>query len=87
MSKIKVLSFALLALSIGILFTTKVYTKVNATSTALLINFIMLPCTIFETILFVFLFFSKKKKTIIIIQAALFIFLLYWLLDYTLIKQ
>lgn len=85
--KYKLLSIAILLLSIIILFATKTYTKVNATSTALLINLIILPSIVIEGILCIVVFFSRNQRRVIIIQAILLVILLYWFTDYAFIKK
>lgn len=48
MKSYKLISLVLLILGIAAFLATKIYTKVNATSTALLIILIMIPCLVLE---------------------------------------
>ena len=87
MTKYKLLSIMIFVLGVAALFITKSYTRVNATSTALLINFIMIPAVIVNGILCLAVFLSRSPKKIVIAQAVVFLFLLYWLIDYVFIKR
>ena len=87
MTKYKLLSILLLVIGISALFLTKSYTMVNATSSALLINFIMIPCVVVDGILCVAVFLSSNPKKIVIIQMVVLLILLYWFIDYVFIKR
>jgi len=87
MTKYKLFSILLLVLGVAALFLTKSYTRVNATSTALLINFIMIPCAIVDGILCIAVFLSRNPKKIVIAQAVVGLILIYWFIDYVFIKR
>ena len=87
MTKYKLLSILLLVIGISALFLTKSYTMVNATSSTLLINFIMIPCVVVDGILCVAVFLCSNPKKIVIIQMVVLLILLYWFIDYVFIKR
>jgi hypothetical protein len=87
MTKYKLISLLLLILGIAALFATKSYTKVNPTSTTLLINFIMIPCAIVTGILSITIFLSHNPRKILIAQLVVTLILLYWFIDYVFIKR
>jgi hypothetical protein len=86
MKKRKLISVLFLVFGIAALFATSYYTKVNATSTTLLLLFIMGPCTIINAILCVVVFSSENKTKALIVQAVVFSILLFWFIDYVFIE-
>ncbi len=78
----------ILLLLAGIMLTILLFrlTKVNSISSALLINFIMIPVLCLQLLVIAISFFSKNQKLLFIIDLILLCIIFYWFVDYIFIK-
>lgn len=76
----------LLVISVIFAILTSKYSKVNSTTSTLLLNYVLIPALIIEAILVVSIFLSQKSKVLFLVQAVLSLMILYWFIDYVFIK-
>ena len=87
MTKYRLISVLILVLGVAAFLAFKGYSRVNATSTALLNNFIMIPCVIADAFLCITVFLSRNPKKVLIVQAIVVFVIFYWFIDYVFIKN
>ena len=76
----------LLVISVIFAILTSKYSKVNSTTSTLLLNYVLIPALIIEAILVVSIFLSQKSKLFFLFHSVFSLIILYLFIDYFFIK-